>query len=217
MPGDFGLYVILTDPAAGYERAAQASVQKGVRFLQLRMKKASRSRMLQTAAVLREITRGTRTLFIINDRPDIAAEVDADGVHLGQDDMPLKIARRTWPIPGKLFGLSTHNEEQAAAAADEAPDYIAVGPVFATPAKEKPDPPIGLERMGRIIRSSGIPCVAIGGINASNLRSVLSAGARNFAVVRAVCASADPARAIDEIMNVWKQAEGDPASRGAGA
>jgi len=201
---DFGLYLILTRPAAGWVACAEAAVAQGVRFLQLRMKRAPRDEVLAMAKTLRALTRGTDTLFIVNDFVDIAAKVDADGVHLGREDMPLEEAGRRWLAGRRIFGLSTHNEEQAAAAAAQRPDYIGVGPVYATPTKEVPDPTLGLERMGAIVRSSPLTAVAIGGINRDNLGDVLAAGARNFAVVRAVNQSPAPEEAIRELMDIWR-------------
>ena len=159
MPEALRTLLVLTDPVAGYEACAEAAVTTGVRYVQLRMKKQPRQEVLDIARRLRRITAGTATLFIVNDDVDIAAEADADGVHLGQDDMSIAEARARWPAPGKIFGLSTHNEEQERRARELAPDYIGVGPVFATPTKEKPDPILGLERMGRIVRESPLtPC-----------------------------------------------------------
>ncbi len=204
MDDAFGLYLIVTNPAAGYELVAQAAVDHGVRFLQLRMKKESREEILEKAANLRAITRDTDTRFIVNDHPDIAKEVDADGVHLGQEDMTLAQAKKLWPAPRKIFGLSTHGVAQELAARDVSPDYIGVGPVYATPTKENPDPTVGLDDMGRIIKASPLCCVAIGGIDESNLATVLSHGARNFAVVRAVNQNMDPGRAIANLMDIWR-------------
>ncbi|MBW1988264.1 MAG: thiamine phosphate synthase [Deltaproteobacteria bacterium] len=200
----FGLYLILTDPAAGYRACAEAAVAEGVRFLQLRMKNVPPAEVLVTAQELRQITRGTGTLFIVNDFVDVAREAGADGVHLGQEDMGLARARELWPERGKIFGLSTHDEEQERAARALSPDYVGVGPVWATPTKEKPDPTLGLSRMGAIVRSSPLCTVAIGGINADNLPRVLEQGAKNFAVVRAVNAAAEPRTAIRELMDLWR-------------
>jgi len=205
MPENFGLYLILTDPVCGYEKCTEAAVAENVRFLQLRMKNTHRDTIIEKASNLRSITRGTDTLFIINDLLNIAMETNADGVHLGQDDMPLKDARRLWNIPGKLFGLSTHNERQASAALDIMPDYIGVGPVYATPAKTAPDPVLGPERTCRIIASVSFTAVAIGGINKDNLRDVLANGAVNFSVVRAVNQSDNPRSAIRELMDIWRE------------
>ncbi len=203
----FGLYLVMTDPVVGYERCAEAAVACGVRFLQLRMKRAARDEIVRTASALRDITRDSDTLFIINDNVEIAREVDADGVHLGQDDMPLPEARAAWPAPGKVFGLSTHNAEQARCAELVAPDYIGVGPIYATPTKDIPDPTVGLENLRRITTASPLTTVAIGGIDIANLREVLAAGATNFAVVRAVMQSTDPAVAIKELQAIWRKAQ----------
>jgi thiamine-phosphate pyrophosphorylase len=199
----FGLYLVMTDPVAGYEACAAAAVRCGVRYLQLRMKGALRDAVLETALRIREITLGTGTLFIVNDDVTIARDADADGVHLGQRDLPLDEARRLWPAPGKRFGLSTHNEQEALIASRLSPDYIGVGPVFATPTKTVPDPVLGLERMASIVRSSPVAAVALGGIDVGNLAEVLRHGARNFCVVRAVNRRPDPETAIRELQGVW--------------
>lgn len=202
MNGMKGLYLVLTDPVAGYARCAEAAVACGVGWLQLRMKQVTCAEILAVGLRLRDITRGTTTRFILNDDVDLAREMDADGVHLGQGDMPLDEARRRWPTSGKIFGLSTHNRQQAERAVALAPDYIGVGPVFATPTKIIPDPVLGLEEMGAIIRSTPLPAVAIGGIDASNLADVLKHGASAFAVVRAVNRATDPAAAIRALQAV---------------
>ena len=200
----FGLYAILTDPVLGYETCARAVVEEGVKYLQLRMKDTPKQAVLETAIKLREITRGTDTLFIVNDDVDIAMESDADGVHLGQSDLSLSEARKIWTIQGKQFGLSTHTEQEAKDALQLKPDYIGVGPVFPTPTKAKPDPDIGLNRMGAIIKDCTLPAVAIGGINLDNLHQVLSHGAENFCVVRAITQSKEPRKAIQKMMHIWK-------------
>lgn len=205
MPDEFGLYLVLTDPVAGYERCAEAAVETGVRYVQLRMKHSPASEILAMAQRLRRITAGSATRFIVNDDAGIARESGADGVHLGQDDMPLNEARRLWPEPGKIFGLSTHSEEHEAAARKLAPDYIGVGPVYPTPTKDKPDPVLGPERAGRIIRNSPLTAVAIGGIDAENLPAVLAGGAVNFCVVRAVTQQPDPKAAILRLQRLWKE------------
>ena len=110
--GIFGLYAILTDPVIGYEACARAVVNQGVRFLQLRMKNKPHKAVLDMAYRIREITRDTDTLFIMNDDVRVAIEVDADGVHLGQEDMSIVSAEILWGNEDKIFGLSTHNETQ---------------------------------------------------------------------------------------------------------
>jgi thiamine-phosphate pyrophosphorylase len=214
----FGLYLVMTDPVAGYEACAAAAVRCGVRYLQLRMKGALRDAVLETALRIREITLGTGTLFIVNDDVTIARDADADGVHLGQRDLPLDEARSLWPASGKRFGLSTHNEQEALIASRLSPDYIGVGPVFATPTKTVPDPVLGLERMASIVRSSPVAAVALGGIDGGNLAEVLRRGARNFCVVRAVNRRPDPGTAIRELQGVWSlhRRRGARARRGPG-
>ncbi|MBI9077007.1 MAG: thiamine phosphate synthase [Desulfatibacillum sp.] len=204
MDDAYGLYLVLTNPLMGYEACTRAAVRQGVRFVQLRMKNTPEDQILKKAKALREITRGSNTLFIVNDHVHIAREVDADGVHLGQDDMSLDVARSLWPDSGKIFGLSTHGVDQELSARSLKPDYIGVGPVFSTPTKEKPDPTMGLETVGRIITSSPLSCVAIGGIDQENLPRVLAHGAKNFAVVRAVNQAADPEEAIRGLMEIWR-------------
>ena len=200
---NFGLYLVITDPATSYETCAEAAVRAGVRFVQLRMKHTPRERIVATAKNLRAITAGTPTLFIVNDDPGIAAETGADGVHLGQSDLPLPVARERFPSL-KIFGLSTHSLAQVEAACKLAPDYIGVGPVYATPTKEIPDATLGLETMQKMIAAAHVPAVAIGGIDAFRLPDVLRAGARNFAVVRAVCRASDPYAAIRRLQEIAK-------------
>jgi len=204
MKEQFGLYLILTDPVAGYETCARAAVECGIRYLQLRMKNASEPAVLETACRLREITRNTETRLIINDDLAAAMASDADGIHLGQSDRPLDEARAAWPVAGKMFGLSTHSMEQASRALKLNPDYIGIGPVFPTMTKTDADPALGTEEAGRIARNIPITAVAIGGIHSGNLPQVLEAGIPNFCVVSAVNRSADPAAAIGKLQKIWK-------------
>ena len=200
---DFGLYLVITDPVTSYEAVAEAAVRANLRYIQLRMKRAPRERVLQTARALRAITQGTPTRFIVNDDPALADEVRADGVHLGQGDMPLAEARARFPRL-TCFGLSTHSYAQMEAAKANPPDYAGVGPVYPTPTKAIPDPTLGPDEGGRIVRASPWPTVAIGGIDEARLPEVLRAGARNFAVVRAVCQSPAPYDAIRRLQDLWR-------------
>ena len=147
-----GLCLVVTDPVTSYETVAEAAVKAGLGYLQLRMKRAPRAEILATAKRLRAITRGTDTCFIVNDDPALAAEAEADGVHLGQGDLPLPEARAAFPGL-RLFGLSTHSFAQMRAAEAVSPDYIGVGPLYATPTKAIPDPTLGPDEAGRIIRA----------------------------------------------------------------
>jgi len=203
-PEAFGLYLILTNPVAGYEACAEAAVRCDLRYLQLRMKDTPDDEVLPVARRLREIIRGSGTRLIVNDSVAVAAEADADGVHLGQDDMGIEEARAFWKEEGRIYGLSTHSPDQARRAVALAPDYIGVGPVFATTSKEVPDPVLGLEAMGEMIRQSPVTTVALGGIFEEQLSEVLAHGAVNFAVVRAVNRAEDPEPVIRRLMEIWQ-------------
>lgn len=198
---DFGFYLVMTDPVAGYAGCTEAAVEAGVKIVQLRMKHASRADILREAREMRRITAGTETLFIVNDDPGIASEAGADGVHVGQNDMDAAEIRRLYPEL-RIIGLSTHSPAQTAASLGKPVDYIGVGPVYATPTKDIPDPTLGLDTMAEMIRLSPRPAVAIGGIDAARLPDVIKAGARNYAAVRAVCSSPDPREAIRRLMDI---------------
>ncbi len=202
---DFGFYLVMTNPVVGYENCCEAAVRAGVKMVQLRMKDTPRDEVAEMAEKLLAITRGSSTRLIVNDDPSVAAEVGADGVHVGQDDIPVDVVRARYPgIP--IIGLSTHNLEQARRSLTQDPSYIGVGPVFATPTKKIPDPVLGTDLASQMISAVPYPAVAIGGINAENLPSVIRAGARNWSVVRAVCASPDPFSAITRLQAIAARA-----------
>ena len=188
------LYVV-TDAGAdcvatlGVVRAACAG---GADAVQLRRKGDGGLETLRLAEQCRAVTHDSGVLFIVNDRLDIAMASDADGVHLGQDDLPVAVARRLWP--GRLVGRSTHSLEQARAAAADGADWIGVGPVFATPTKPG-RPPVGLGLVSAVAAEVTIPWVAIGGVDTGTVDRVTAAGARAVAVVRAVTAAPDVAAA----------------------
>ncbi len=205
---DFGLYLVVTNPVTSYEAVTEAAVRAGVKMLQLRMKHVPRENILHTGRVLRALTRGTATRFIVNDDPSIAVEVEADGVHVGQTDMSVREVRNRFPSLG-IVGLSTHSLEQALAAREENPDYIGVGPVWATPTKEIPDPTLGLCVAAEMIRAVPFPAVAIGGVDASRLPALVRAGARTFAVVRAVCGAINPYDAIRHVQEIYENSLND--------
>jgi len=188
---DFGLYVILTRPCAGHIAVAEACVRLGVRMLQLREKDLPDRELLRLACELRAVTRGTDTLFFVNDRPDIAALCAADGLHLGQGDLSMTDARRIVG-PQMLIGLSTHSLPQARAALEQHPAYIGFGPVWSTPTKANPDPVVGTDALAEVVALANVPVVAIGGIFPQNIPQVLATGARNLALVRHFMETDDP-------------------------
>ena len=187
------LYVII-DPAAACGRdlawLTQRAIRGGADVIQLRDKAATIRKLTEQARRLREVTAAAGIPLIVNDHPDAAQAARADGVHLGQDDLPVERAREVLG-PGAIIGKSTHSLAQAQAAMLEAVDYIGVGPVFATPTK--PDyPQVGLQLIRQVCAEIQKPFVAIGGIDLDGLSEVLASGARSIAVVRAVCSAEDP-------------------------
>jgi len=198
-----GLYGILTHPTVGYERLAAVMVDAGLRIIQLRMKDAPGDEVRRTADRLRAVIPSS-VAFIINDDPVIAAESGADGVHLGQGDMPYVQARALLGSEA-IIGLSTHNPQQTRGACALLPDYIGVGPVFATPTKKIPDPAIGLDGMAAMLAVSTVPAVCLGGIDHSNVCAVMEAGARNICAVRCINASANPRQEIARLQEEMRR------------
>lgn len=180
---NFGIYAIITKPLLPYEDLAEVFVEQQINFVQLREKHLTDRELLKIAKKLREIFRGTNTRFIINDRIDIALLCDADGVHLGQEDVPYADARKLLG-PNKIIGLSTHNLEQLKEALTLQPNYAGFGPIYATTTKENPDPVVGPLMLKEALTISNIPLVAIGGIFPENIDEVLCAGAKNLCLVR---------------------------------
>lgn len=204
IPHHFGFYAILTDPMLGYETCGKILVDGGVPFLQLRMKDQPVDTVRRTAEMLRKITEGSETLFIVNDDPHLAFDCSADGVHLGQDDMSIAEAR---VILGSeaIIGLSTHSPLQVTAACKEQPSYIGVGPVFPTPTKKIADPAIGLSGMKAMLELATVPAVAIGGIDLSNIEQVMENGAQNFCMVRQFTMSEEPELTLQLIMDAYRR------------
>jgi thiamine-phosphate pyrophosphorylase len=207
VPSDFGFYGILTDPAVGYERLASIMVEHGVRFIQLRMKDAPPDDIIKTGRSLKKITRGTGSYLIMNDSPELALAVKADGVHLGQGDTSFDNARKILGADA-IIGLSTHSVAQARAACALEPDYIAIGPVFSTLTKQDTDPVIGVNGLKRILEVAIVPAVAIGGIGPSNISQVLGVGVRNVAAIGCVSHSKDPGGSLKQIIRRIKEPHG---------
>lgn len=163
------------------ETAARALIEGGVQILQLRHKGHVSRALFEQAEHVAVLCRESGVVFIVNDRTDLAMLLRA-GVHLGQEDLPPAEARRLLG-PEPIIGFSTHNEAQLRAASGEPVNYVALGPIFGTPTKERPDPVVGLAELMRLRPLSPRPVVAIGGINRQNARSVLEAGADSVAVI----------------------------------
>jgi thiamine-phosphate pyrophosphorylase len=174
----------------GMQRALEAALAGGVDLFQLRDKDATDDELLAAAATARSLCEAAGALFLLNDRPDLAAAGGADGVHVGQDDMPVDRARKLVGDDA-LVGLSTHSMQQAQAGCRSGADYIAVGPVHATPTKEG-RPAIGVEPIKYAAAHVSGPWFAIGGLDAGNVGAVVKAGARRIVVVRALAHAGDP-------------------------
>ncbi len=201
---NFGLYVILTRPAIGHVAAAEIAVRQGVRMLQLREKSLPDGELLRIAREVRAVTRGTGTRFVVNDRPDIAVLCDADGVHVGQGDLPVAEVRRIVG-EGMIVGLSTHSVAQATAAQSlMGVDYIGFGPVYPTTTKAVPDPVVGTVLLKEVLGFSQLPVVAIGGIFPENIVTVLAAGAKNPCLVRYFMEPPDPAEMERRVASVQR-------------
>jgi len=177
---------------------AKALSDAGVTLLQYRNKSGNAREMLEAAEELKRIL-GTSVKLIMNDRADLAVMADFDGVHVGQDDLSPEGARKVIG-PGRWLGVSTHNPEQVRVADSTSADYIAVGPVFATASKVKPDPVIGLEGVGRARALTRKPLVAIGGITRANCRSVIEAGADSVAVISDLVR--EPGKSAEEFLRI---------------
>jgi len=185
-------YLTGAEDRAGFLRhIVQGLAEAGVGILQYRNKIGGRSEILADARVMRD-ARDSPMLLILNDWPELVVEAGFDGVHVGQTDVSPAEARAIVG-PGKIVGVSTHNEAQMRAADLEPVDYIAIGPVYATATKENPDPVVGLEGV-RLARSlTRKPLVAIGGITAENAGAVLEAGADSVSVISAIFAPGEDA------------------------
>jgi len=183
------------------EPLLRAALNGGIDVVQLREKELPRREIELAAQTFRRICDTYSALFVVNDDPDLASSCDADGVHVGQDDMPAAEARAALG-PEAIVGLSTHSEEQLAASAGAPVDYVSVGPIWETPTKEG-RPAVGLELIRHAAESAPHPFFAIGGIDATNAPQVVDAGARRICVVRAIRDAEDPAAAAEELRNAF--------------
>ena len=190
-----GVYAIVDGSAARPPlELVKAFVDGGAAIIQLRLKQAGSGELLMLAREARKITAG-KALLLVNDRPDIGKLAEADGVHLGQEDLPAKAAREMLG-PRAIIGVSTHGDAEIDAA--DFADYIGFGPIFAT--RSKPGaplpPPHGIEGLRKAVQRARRPVVAIGGITADNAAAVRAAGAHCVAAIAYLCNAADPAAAV---------------------
>jgi thiamine-phosphate pyrophosphorylase len=198
-----GVYVIV-DPAACRlrpEDVARAALDGGASLIQWRDKLSDKGDQLADARAIVGLCHAHDALFIVNDHADLAIAAGADGVHLGQHDLPIDAVRS---IVGErmIVGVSTNNVDEARAAASGGADYVAVGAIFSTASKDVTRP-ASLERLREIRASVRVPVVAIGGINASNIASVVESGADAAAVISAVCGADDPGAAVRALASAF--------------
>lgn len=190
---EFKLYVITGEmfhPGREMLEVMEQAIVGGTDIIQLRDKSNSKRVVLEKALGLRELTRRYGVTFIVNDHIDIALAVDADGIHLGQDDLPIAEARRIVG-PDKWIGISTHAIEEAREAEREGADYIGVGPVFATKSKVDVVAPVSTDYVRQVASEIRIPFVAIGGIKLHNIDQVLEAGATRICAISEIVGSSD--------------------------
>ncbi len=196
-----GLYVITEPALRDPVETARQLLAAGVRLLQLRDKTATTRALVQIGEQLRALTRQHDARLIVNDRLDVALAIEADGVHLGQDDLPVAQARR---IGGArlLIGVSAETVEEARQAEADGADYLGVGPMFATHTKPDAGAPVGTERLRAIKQAVAIPVFGIGGITLQNAPEVLRAGADGICVISAIVGAPDPADAARQFLRM---------------
>jgi thiamine-phosphate pyrophosphorylase len=205
---DYSLYLV-TDRGLAKGKSTldilEAAVEGGVTCVQIREKEGSIREFLTEALAVRNLLKRFGIPLIINDRLDVALAVNADGVHLGQTDMPLQAARR---IVGKsmLIGISAESIEDAVKAQKGGADYVSVSPVFSTPTKTDTAPPLGLEGLRKIRTTVKAPLVGIGGINSENVESVIQSGADGVAVVSAIVCADNPKEAARRLKHLIERA-----------
>ncbi len=205
---DLSVYLVLDAGmcgARGLAETARAAVAGGATAVQLRLKDAPTEAVIEAGRAVRAALAGSGALFVVNDDVAAAAALGADGVHVGQGDMPPAEARAAIG-PGRLLGLSVETEAQAAAADPAVVDHVGAGPVFATGTKADHAPPVGMDGLAGMVRAARVPSVAIGGLSAASAGDAVRAGAAGVAVVSAICAAADPEAAAREIARAVREA-----------
>ena len=193
-----GLYIILDPsvcPARPLTDVLTAAAEAGASIFQYRNKTASMKEAYVEALALRQAAAKAGVLFIVNDRCDLALAVDADGVHLGQGDLPLDLARKVMG-QDKLIGISTHNPDQVREATAGKPDYLGFGPIFKPGSKQDHDPVVGLEGLRAMRPLTSLPVFAIGGIQIDQVGEVTRCGANGVAVISAIIKAPDISHAV---------------------
>ncbi|PWA13329.1 thiamine phosphate synthase [Pueribacillus theae] len=204
----FRLYVITGEefhPSRTLKEVMREAMEGGADFIQLRDKKSTKKQVLEKAKMLRELTNEFDVPFIVNDHIDVALAVGADGIHLGQDDLPLVEARKL--VGDKIIGISTHSIEQAREAERNGADYIGVGPIFPTKSKEDVVEPVTVSYLREVANEIKIPFVPIGGIKLHNVDEVLNAGGKSVCVISEVVGSSDVKGTCEAFIRKIKECE----------
>jgi thiamine-phosphate pyrophosphorylase len=197
-----GLYIILDPsvcPGRSLVEVLRTAAEAGALLFQYRNKQASMKDAYVEALALQQAAAETGVLFIVNDRCDLALAVDADGVHLGQGDLPLDLARKVMG-PNKLIGISTHNPAQVREASAGKPDYLGFGPIYKPGSKQDHDPVVGLEGLRSMPSITSLPIFAIGGIQVDQAEEVMRAGASGVAVISAILKASDISDAVKRFL-----------------
>ena len=200
------LYLVTDRPLSlgrDIEEIVREAVEGGVTMVQLREKECPTGEFVALAKRLKALLAPLGVPLIINDRVDVALAVDADGVHVGQSDMPYEVARRLLGKE-KIIGLSVENFSDLEVANTLDVDYVGISPVYGTPTKSDTAEPFGLEGLRRAVGMSVHPTVAIGGMNAQTIGEVMAAGTDGVAVVSAICSAPSPRKATEELLNIIK-------------
>lgn len=185
-------------------KAVEESIKGGVTLVQLREKDISSLDFYHIALKMKELTRRYNVPFIINDRLDIALAVDADGLHVGQEDLPVEAARKLLG-PGKILGYSVSTVEEARYGEKNGADYLGAGPVYPTGSKLDAGSPIGIETLGKIKKAVSIPVVGIGGIGTANIGEVKSSGIDGISLISAILGSEDIAGRSAKLRKLWEE------------
>ncbi|KIF52704.1 thiamine phosphate synthase [Vibrio owensii] len=199
----YRLYLVTDDQQdlATLKRVVRKAVEGGVTMVQVREKHGDVRAFIERAQAVKDILKDTDVPLIVNDRVDVALAVDADGVHLGQSDMPAIIARELIG-PNKILGLSIENEEQLAEADSLPIDYIGLSAIFATPTKTNTKKHWGINGLKMALETTSLPIVAIGGINESNIPQLSATGVHGLALVSAICHAEDPKAASEYLLGL---------------
>lgn len=189
----------------------EQAISGGADTIQFRQKTGSTKRLIEIALEMGRLCREKGAIFIVNDRIDVAIAAEADGVHLGQDDFPIPLARRLLG-PDRIIGGSAATPEEIETCIREGADYVGYGPIYATGSKDDAGPISGVELLRQMVQSTPVPVIAIGGIDPNNASHVMGTGAHGIAVISAVCCREDPQNAARDLYNIvapGKNARGD--------